>query len=112
MNSAVNYAGCADSSPFGGPQCAGPHPVGQKQASAWGLYDMAGSLTEWCHDWYSSWGTSAVTDPSGPLTGTSRVLRGGSWRFPTDFQRAGFHTWDLPTQTYPVYGFRCARSLP
>lgn len=56
------------------------HPVGQKQANPWGLYDMYGNVQEWCSDWYnSSYSDRAQTNPVGPKSGTSRVLRGGGW---------------------------------
>jgi uncharacterized protein YjdB/formylglycine-generating enzyme required for sulfatase activity len=46
----------------------------------WGLYNMHGNLEEWCWDWFSvEYGEASVTDPTGPATGSSRVLRGGSF---------------------------------
>jgi len=55
------------------------HPVGQKQANAWGLYDMLGNVSEWCQDWYGMYSVEFKAKPAGPVSGTRRVIRGGSW---------------------------------
>jgi formylglycine-generating enzyme required for sulfatase activity len=47
--------------------------------NGYGLYDMAGNAWEWCNDWYGSYSSGSQTNPTGPTTGTFRVLRGGCW---------------------------------
>ncbi len=54
------------------------HDVGTKRANAWGLCNMHGNVLEWCNDRYGAYG-GVVTDTSGPITGSFRVLRGGCW---------------------------------
>ncbi len=55
------------------------HLAGQKKPNAWGLYDMHGSVCEWCGDWFGDYPSGAVTDPTGQSSGSFRVFRGGGW---------------------------------
>ena len=55
------------------------HPVGSMSPNELGLYDMSGSVLEWCADRYGSYPSSPQTNPIGPNSGSERVIRGGCW---------------------------------
>ncbi|MBP5760425.1 MAG: formylglycine-generating enzyme family protein, partial [Verrucomicrobia bacterium] len=85
--------------------------VGQKLPNAWGFYEMHGNVFEWCLDWYGSYPTSSVTDPAGPSTGSSRMLRGGSWYDSADACRSAFRNCYYPSDYDYYIGFRVALSI-
>ena len=69
----------------------GTSPVGNFKPNALGLYDMTGNLWQWVGDWYGEkyYNKSPKDNPTGPLSGTDRVVRGGSWlNTPTDVRAA------------------------
>ncbi len=88
-------------------------PVGAFPANGFGLTDMAGNVRQWTADWYdtSYYASSSAADPSGPSSGTSRVLRGGSWVNSPRNLRVSYRGEDLLMYATSV-GFRCVRDAP
>ncbi len=77
-----------------------------------GAYDLSGNVWEWCHDWYSStyYSGGSMTNPTGPATGSIRVVRGGGWRtYFYDCRSAGRFI-STPSSSSDFFGFRLSRS--
>ena len=85
------------------------HPVGQKTANPWGLYDMHGNVWEWCHDDIREYSKADKLDPVGYLESPSRALRGGSWRDYARFVRSASRRQYDRVLSFNGPGFRCAR---
>ncbi|MCD6328514.1 formylglycine-generating enzyme family protein [bacterium] len=88
------------------------HDVGQKAPNAWGLFDMHGNVWEWCSDWYGEdyYGSSPGVDPTGPGSGSRRVIRGGSWYNLARYCRSAARYRYDPRYRYFNIGLRVARS--
>jgi len=82
------------------------HPVQQKTANGYGLYDMSGNVWEWCADWYGTYNTGSQTNPQGASTGSLRVLRGGSWGSGATDCRVAFRSYVTPGSRDGTCGFR------
>ena len=72
------------------------HPVGMKQANELGIYDMSGNVYEWCQDWKGSYVNSSQTNPTGAVSGSYRVYRGGSWYYDARYCRSSYRNSGAP----------------
>ena len=93
---------------YGGNSEGRAHPVAQKKANTWGLYDMHGNALEWCQDWYDAryYLSSPLENPAGPEAGTYKVLRGGSWADGAEELRSAYRKAVPSESARPTYGFR------
>ena len=110
-------ANCAGNFPYGiyipGPNSDWPMPVGSYEPNPWGLYDMHGNVMEWCSDWYvpEYEVVSLCEDPTGPVSGLCRVVRGGCYGLSADHCRSARRDGYQPEGFHCSIGFRICCSM-
>ena len=86
-----------------------PVAVGSYPNNPYGLFDMSGNVWEWCNDWSDDYPGGSVTNPTGPSTGSNRVIRGGSWGGSAGGCRSACRYRSRPPGSYNYLGFRVVR---
>ena len=92
---------------FGG-QVGDTTPVGAypEGATPEGVQDLAGNVWEWCRDWVGPYAPDDEANPTGPPSGRSRVLRGGSFKADQRHLRAAYRFVVPPDHRRADFGFR------
>ena len=86
------------------------HAVGTKQPNELGIYDMTGNVCEWCQDWYGAYSSSSQVNPTGAISGSRRVARGGSWFWVDEASRSSSRSTVMPDYGHDWLGLRLVLS--
>ena len=82
------------------------HSVGLKQPNPWGLFDMHGNVSEWCHTFFGPYPGGSVLDPLGRMRGSYRSFRGGTWNYEGRHSRSAARNRDPDGENRGIIGFR------
>jgi formylglycine-generating enzyme len=88
------------------------HTVGTKAANELGIFDMSGNVWEWNWDIYGSYQSGSQNNPTGAISGSYRVLRGGSWNYNAFYCAVSYRRNLNATSSGYGVGFRCVRVSP
>ncbi len=115
-NGDIEHTSCSPADPnlsaigwFCGNSAESPQPVARKEPNAWGLFDMAGNVWEWCHDWYGT-RTTPITNPWSAPMGAVRV-RGGSWSTDAKSCRSAYRGYNIVSYRSFTLGLRPVLTL-
>ena len=106
----VRYGEVNDIAWYNGNAGGTTHAVAGKLPNALGLYDTLGNVWEWCQDWYEPYAAGSVTNPTGPRTGSDRLLRGGCWYGNSNHCRGSQRFNFPPSSAFDNFGFRVVRT--
>ena len=86
------------------------YAVGTKQPNELGIYDMSGNVGELCQDWYGAYSSSSQVNPTGAISGSRRVARGGSWFWVDEASRSSSRSTVMPDYGHDWLGLRLVLS--